>query len=745
MESRIQVLILGILAALVIVGGLIFLGTFQKDAEEIVVPVPGEGAADSEGRPDDSGLPEGGVPEGEKEGDEGRETREGSISLPGEKGEASDPENEDPGPGEVFGSVWNRRTNKPVSEAAVTVRGKDRGGSPVGEGVTDERGMFRLREIPGGAEYLLRVEKPGYKPAARADIAVPKEGGVQVGRVDLDPLPILEGRVLDKKGKPVGGAEVQLTEEFGVKMGPGVSIIDLFRRLAAPEKMRGETRADAEGKFTFWAGEVEEGESCLRASAPGFAMGFLHFVTVKAGGDAKVVEVVLGPKAGIRGKVVDPSKAPVEGAIVVALGRVRGSEEQEGILVFNKVWTYTGEDGTFRFENLVPLRARDYVVIAKKEGYSMTIQDNVAVPSEEEIVLELQLGFALEGRVVDDGTGKGISGASLLAMGRRDSGFGQAKSDAEGRYRIESLGAGDYKVLAAADGYTPEEVKVKGGPGEVIQQDIRLKGGLTVFGVVLDAQSRKPLEGVTVFVVSQGDEAMLTGSIVKDETGPDGTFSLEGAILKTRGRWDPKTRTRIETQWLQLAAVKAGWVQEKPINLEVSPGVQKMEGIEVLLQAAPKVSGRVINAMDAPVVGAEVQAVSLNRMPSEMIRMLGMTPEVVKTDTEGKFAMHIQLGKGATLWIRHPDYAPKIHSFDALAPGMEVKGLEIRLSAGGTVEGVVLNEGGAPVAGEEIGYRFRGRGEGDREAVFEHPAVRRSREVIRTDENGRFRIPHLRP
>jgi hypothetical protein len=71
----------------------------------------------------------------------------------------------------------------------------------------------------------------------------------------------------------------------------------------------------------------------------------------------------------------------------------------------------------------------------------------------------------VSGQVVDAGTGKGISGASVAVNG----GVLSAQTDASGNFRLSPVPTGDWDYTATADGYTSTGLVTNVaplGPGE---------------------------------------------------------------------------------------------------------------------------------------------------------------------------------------------------------------------------------------------------------------------------------------
>jgi protocatechuate 3,4-dioxygenase beta subunit len=424
----------------------------------------------------------------------------------------------------------------------------------------------------------------------------------------------------------------------------------------------------------------------------------------------------------------------VAGVFVVALGKLAGGFD------FNKYWTSTGEDGSFQFTDLPPDR---YSLLARKEGLPVSGAGPVRVPGAGEIRIVIQEGFPLAGRILDGHTNGPVTGARVMAMGEGGAGLGQGVSDGGGEYRIDGLAPGTYRIWVSAPGYLLRKDKVRGEAGESVERDFLLERGITLSGRVLDAKTLKPLAKVRVLAIGLSEALAFGGGIVETETALDGTFTLKGApFARSRGR---SGRPAQGKRKVQLAAVGNEPYQGKLSMLEVPAGLDVLEGIEILLEVTPRVRGRIVDAWGAPVVGAKITVVSPTAQGLLLKRFLGEKPQTFVSGEGGRFQADLEAGKGICLWVRHPAYTFGMHKFDTVAPGEVVEDLTIKMSFGGMIEGLVLDEGGAPLVGGRIVYAYAGQVGMDLMHMLHHPEVFAFFKKVVTDEEGKFVLPQLRP
>ena len=165
-------------------------------------------------------------------------------------------------------------------------------------------------------------------------------------------------------------------------------------------------------------------------------------------------------------------------------------------------------------------------------------------------VLTLERSGAIEGEVVDD-RGQPVTSYQLGMESYQGAGSdpptGQTRDiqDARGAFRWDSLAPGTYVLSAGAEGHPfarsrPIEVELGRTTHHV---RIALPKGATLSGLVLDADTRKPLAGATVAFDALTSSGIGSGFATADESGayalagaPPGPFSVrvarEGYVSK---------------------------------------------------------------------------------------------------------------------------------------------------------------------------------------------------------------------
>jgi hypothetical protein len=101
--------------------------------------------------------------------------------------------------------------------------------------------------------------------------------------------------------------------------------------------------------------------------------------------------------------------------------------------------------------------------------------------------------------------------------------------DAEGRFEIAGIAAGDYQVIAQAHGFAPSAPVPATAESEPDEVTVTVRTGATLIGTMIDAETKAPLENGKVTVdgaLGEGSSAvpLVTTAI----TRADGGFELAG-------------------------------------------------------------------------------------------------------------------------------------------------------------------------------------------------------------------------
>lgn len=226
------------------------------------------------------------------------------------------------------------------------------------------------------------------------------------------------------------------------------------------------------------------------------------------------------PAAAVSGVVLDPSGAPIAGANV----RCEDRPDQE-------IAAQSADEG--RFE--LPPEAAGCLAVARHAAHNPS--EGVKLVAGRQNTLRLRGGGVIEGTAADEG-GRPVSKYRIAIEsfvpraegGRRPPGSrSRGVDDPSGAFRLEDLAPGTYMLTASAEGRPP----VKTTPIEVeagqVTRHVRivLPQGARLSGRVLDATTRRPVEGAVVAL----DTVTATDAnlVAPARTDAAGAYVLEGA------------------------------------------------------------------------------------------------------------------------------------------------------------------------------------------------------------------------
>ncbi len=405
--------------------------------------------------------------------------------------------------------------------------------------------------------------------------------------------------------------------------------------------------------------------------------GYLHgesrenkSVSVKLGEHLENIDFAVQRGLSVTGIVVDQQGEPVHGVNVGCQPLVDNGEGEN---------ITTKEDGTFAARGFSP--NTEFNIHVSGRGYTAPIMGplNTGETGLEDIKIVVEPGASIAGVVVDT-TGKPLAdmyvSAQKVGGGR---GSGSESTGAEGTFHIKSLEEGTYQLSARKrnswgnSGGGKEEVTVSQGQ-ELTGVRVVFGGtdGATISGKVTNSK-REPINNASVQAYSQQGGG---GSYVQTEE--DGTFEL--SVDKDRVyRVDVNHRDYSSAHRDEIAA------GERNLNIE--------------LEGRGTVEGQVLDATTGrPIPNFEIShhkghAGGINYQNGGYVGFF---------DEEGRFSISTVEAGEATIYARASGYAPTFQHIPYVEPDGVTGGIQFRLSPGASIEGVVLNFEGAPVAGARI-------------------------------------------
>ena len=339
--------------------------------------------------------------------------------------------------------------------------------------ITDSQGRFAF-ELPSAARPDLQVEAPGYLREPR--VQIPMGGATGNVEIVLRRGAALAGQILAPDGSPVADARVYATQE------------DSTPQTVTDAQGRYRLTALAPGGRDVWADHPVYGEARRR----------LDLVP----GDNRLNLTLDGQKErAVAGHVVGPAGEPVAGALAEA-GDLSG---------------YSHDDGSFRVvfpRGSLLIHGTVENLRLTREGYApQTVSFKPAEMPIEDLEIQLEKSRGLTGHI------SGVEPeqvAGLMVLARQAGLWREGQVGPDGRYRIDDLGPGSWRVEARLGSRSVEKT-VEIGKAETIL-DLELPA-LNVRGRLLglDGGSRSG------YVHFQSDEGESYSAVAS----PEGTFALE--------------------------------------------------------------------------------------------------------------------------------------------------------------------------------------------------------------------------
>jgi protocatechuate 3,4-dioxygenase beta subunit len=551
---------------------------------------------------------------------------------------------------------------------------------PVASATTGADGSFLLtvapdpQALPRG--FRLMFEGGGIAPVLTAGVYDAGESE------DLGDFPVpraarIAGRVVDDKGAPIAGAEVQLVP--GGTGGPFSAAPDLV-----PVPRVALTGAD--GAFRF--DEAAPNGNRLTIEVRGYAT--TELTGIREGAVPR--PIALAPGLSLAGSVKQSDrKSAAAGALVRFEGKARTR------------WTETRPDGSFRLSEL-PSGTGVLVVDAGDAGVAEV--RGVALPLADARPLQAVLApaAAIEGRVIDAKTGTALARVKVLV--RSGASVAVARSAADGRYRVAGLFPGRYRVDADDPRYVPyERSGISVLAGEAQKVDLPLTLGATISGRVVD-ESGAPIAGARGRL-SIGGEGELVAFLRQERRGADRSGFRSGADGSFKAtRLAPGDNQRLNVTHPEYEAKTVP-------GISLAAGATR-SGVVVVLQRGLSLAGVVKDQDGKPVPGAEVnlnqeRTFQAGRGGIQARFSVGGGPESRPRATsgpDGRFEFRGLSAGDYGVSARKAGYSDAVAAQVKVAYGVEP--VELVLEPGAAISGMVVDPSGQPAEGYFVQVRTRG-------------------------------------
>jgi protocatechuate 3,4-dioxygenase beta subunit len=399
----------------------------------------------------------------------------------------------------------------------------------------------------------------------------------------------------------------------------------------------------------------------------------------------------------LEGRVVDAQGEGVGAALVQAF-----PIDTSGSSILERPRTSTGADGRFRLSGLS--EDRTYELLIEAHGFAPA-RPVIRPADGHPVEVVLGRGRTLTGRVVDSGGEPQVDAFIALApmvsewrwmhdISLLEESAYSSTSDADGRFRLEDLPGQSMGLIASKEGFAVTrllDLDLAAADWEVDLGDLVLSRGWRLVGVVR-TKDGEGIEGAQVKAQRTSPADMSLASVEWGEasqeplaTDADGRFVVENLARSDR---------------VGITVKHPGFITHISPQLSATTD----EPVEIVLEPAARVSGRVENERGRPVEGLKIEVSDKAAASGPRSGMFSqrLRRESVRSGDDGSFTLAQLLSGPVELSARGAGYIASEPVELVAVAGEELTGVLLRVRRGVELSGTVTDSRGRPVAGATV-------------------------------------------